>query len=300
MPTKVNAVSPTGGPLVWLDMDQPTLDQAYNQAAYATNRQQLLDRYVTRSNITRALRGNPLRRAYGDSEIEQLDIYTCDIPGAPINIFIHGGAWRLGSASECGFFADLFNNAGAHLVVPDFISVEQAGGTLFPMVEQVRKSIAWVHANAHTFGGDRCRIYLSGTSSGAHLAAVALTSDWFEYGLPQDVFKGALLCSGIYDLEPVRRSARSAYVRFTDGMVEQLSPQRHLDRLNTPLIVVYGSLETPEFQRQSQAFAQAVKERGLTVELQQAEGYNHFEIHETLGDPYDVLGRAVLRQMAVR
>ena len=298
--TEVNAAPSQAGVAVWLDMDQATLDKAYNQAAYATNRQQLLDRWVTRSNITRALRGNPLRRAYGNSDFEHLDIYPCDTSPAPINIFIHGGAWRLGSASDCGFFADLFNNAGAHLVVPDFINVEQAGGTLFPMVEQVRKSIAWVHANAHTFGGDRFRMYLSGTSSGAHLAAVALTSDWFEYGLTQDVFEGALLCSGIYDLEPVRRSARSAYVRFTDGMVEQLSPQRHLERLNTPLIVVYGSLETPEFQRQSRAFAQAVKERGLTVELQMAEGYNHFEIHETLGDPYDVLGRAVLRQMELQ
>jgi arylformamidase len=294
-----NAEAPPS-PLVWLDMDQATLDKAYDQAAYAANRRQLLDRFVIRSNITRTLRGNPLRRAYGKSEIEQLDIYTCRAPSAPINIFVHGGAWRLGSASECGFFADLFNGAGAHLVVPDFINVEQAGGTLFPMADQVLKSIAWVHANAHTFGGDAGRIYLSGTSSGAHLAAVALTSDRIEYGLPRDVFKGALLCSGIYDLEPVRRSARSAYVRFTEEMVERLSPQRHLDRLNTPLIVVYGSLETPEFQRQSRTFGQAVEERGLPIELHLAEGYNHFEIHETLGDPYDVLGRAVLRQMALR
>ncbi|HEV7611784.1 MAG TPA: alpha/beta hydrolase [Steroidobacteraceae bacterium] len=301
MSAEVNSVpAPDGGSLVWLDMDQTALDKAYNQGAYASNRQQLLDRYVARSNATRALRGNPLRRAYGNSEIEQLDIYVCDAPAAPINIFIHGGAWRLGSASECGFFAELFCDAGAHLVVPDFIGVEQAGGSLFPMVEQVRKSIAWVHANAHTFNGDRRRIYLSGTSSGAHLAAVALTSDWLAHRLPHDVFLGALLCSGIYDLEPVRRSSRSAYVRFTDEMVERLSPLRHLDRLHTPLIVVYGSLETPEFQRQSQAFAQAVKERGLTVELHLAEGYNHFEIHETLGDPYDVLGRAVLGQMGLR
>ncbi len=300
MSAEVNAAAPPGGPLVWLNMDQAALDKAYNQAAYAANRQQLLNRYVTRSNITRALRGNPLRRAYGNSEIEQLDIYTCDSPGAPINIFIHGGAWRLGSASDCGFFAELFNDAGAHLVVPDFISVEQGGGSLFPMVEQVRRAIAWVYANAHTFGGDRHRIYLSGTSSGAHLAAVALTSGWLDYGLPQDAFQGALLCSGIYDLEPVRRSSRSTYVLFTDEMVDKLSPQRHLDRLNTPLSVVYGSLETPEFQRQSRMFAQAVLDRGLPVELHLAEGYNHFEIHETLGDPYDVLGRAVLRQMALR
>jgi arylformamidase len=289
-----------GGPPVWLDMDQAALDKAYDQAAYAPNRQQLLDRYVTRSNLTRELRGTPLRFPYGDSETEQLDIYACDAPCAPINIFIHGGAWRRGSAKDCGFVAELFNRAGAHLVVPDFINVEQTQGELFPMVEQVRKSIAWVYANTHRFSGNRSRIYLSGWSSGAHLAAVALTSDWLEHGLPNDVFRGALLCSGMYDLEPVRRSSRSTYVRFTDEMIEKLSPQRHLERLKTPLIVVCGSLETPEFQRQSREFAQAVKDHGLPVEYHLAQCYNHFEIHETLGNPYDVLGRAVLRQMALR
>ncbi len=238
-----------------------------------------------------------MRQAYGPTPIEQLDIYAANRPNAPVNIFIHGGAWRSGAAKDCGLFADLFNDAGVHLVVPDFTSVEDAAGSLFPLADQVRRAIAWVVANVGDFGGARDRIYLSGTSSGAHLAAVAMTTDWHQFGLPASPFKGGLICSGIYDLEPVKRSARSAYVAFTDEMVKQLSPLRHLDRLSTPLVVIYGSLETPEFQRQLREFAQAAQERGMPVELQRAEGYNHFEIHETLGDPYDVLGRAVLRQM---
>jgi arylformamidase len=298
-PAAQPASEPAKGTLVWLDMDQEALDKAYNQAAYAVNRQQMLDRYISRSDITRAIRGEPLRKRYGPSEIEGLDIYRAPQEGAPINIFIHGGAWKLGFARECGMFADLFNEAGAHLVVPDFTSVEQVGGDLFPMVEQVRRAIAWVVSHAKSFGGDPKRIYLSGTSSGAHLAAVALTSDWSDYGLPRDAFKGALLCSGIYDLEPVRRSARSSYVRITDEAAQKLSPQHNLHLLSTPLVVVYGSLETPEFKRQSKEFAEAVDKAGYLTELQYAEGYNHFEIHETLGDPYDVLGRAVLRQMGL-
>ncbi|MDB5798770.1 MAG: hypothetical protein JWP36_2672 [Paucimonas sp.] len=293
------AGAPAARPLVWLDMDQEALDKAYNQAAYAANRQQLLDRYARRSDITRALRGEPARAQYGPSEIEGLDIYRAPADNAPINIFIHGGAWRLSTARECGFFADLFNGAGAHLVVPDFTSVETVGGDMFPMVEQVRRSIAWVVNNARSFGGDPKQIYVSGTSSGAHLAAAALTADWSDYGISADAFKGALLCSGIYDLEPVRRSARGAYVRFTDEMVEKLSPLRNLHRLSTPLVVVYGDLETPEFQRQSREFAEAVRKTGYLSELVYAQGYNHFEIHETLGDPYDVLGRAVLKQMGL-
>jgi arylformamidase len=76
-----------------------------------------------------------------------------------------------------------------------------------------------------------------------------------------------------------------------------LSPQRHLDKLNAPVIVAYGALETPEFQRQSRDFAAAVKAAGKPVRLLVGEGYNHFEIPETLANPYGLLGRAVLAQM---
>ena len=40
-----------------------------------------------------------------------------------------------------------------------------------------------------------------------------------------------------------------------------------------------------------------MKDAGKPVELIVAEGYNHFEIAETLGNPYGILGRAVFEQM---
>ena len=73
--------------------------------------------------------------------------------------------------------------------------------------------------------------------------------------------------------------------------------QRHLDRLNAPLIVSHGTLESPEFQRQARDFAAAVKAAGKPVELLVGDDYNHFEIFETLATPYGLLGRAVLEQM---
>jgi arylformamidase len=167
-----------------------------------------------------------------------------------------------------------------------------------PMAAQVRSAVAWVYRNARGFGGDPDRLYVSGHSSGGHLAGVVLTTDWRkDFGLPADTVKGGLCCSGIYDLKPARLSARSAYVKFTDEMEHALSSQRHLDRLNAPVIVAHGTLETPEFQRQSRDFAAAVKAAGKPVRLIVGEGYNHFEILETLASPYGVLGRAALEQM---
>jgi len=232
--------------------------------------------------------GHPLNKLYAGAIF----------PNAPINIFIHGGAWRGGLARDSGYPAELFVHAGAHYVVPDFINVMEADGSLMPMAEQVRRAVAWVYRNAKEFGGDANRLYISGHSSGAHLAGVVLVTDWQkEFDLPADTVKGGLLCSGMYDLKPVRLSARSSYVKFTDEMEHALSTRRHIDRLNCPVVVAHGTLETPEFQRQTRDFAAAVKAAGKPVQFLIGQGYNHFEIFETLANPYGLLGRAALEQM---
>ena len=63
------------GPKVFLDYDQAELDAAYNQASYAPNMQQLQARARSNSDRIRARLGQPMRSAYGPTEIERLDIY---------------------------------------------------------------------------------------------------------------------------------------------------------------------------------------------------------------------------------
>ena len=126
------------------------------------------------------------------------------------------------------------------------------------------------------------------------------TTDWErEHALPRDLVKGYTLSSGMYDLQAPRLSKRSAYVKFTDEAERALSPQRHLERLAAPIVLLYGSLETPEFKRQTEEFAAALQAAGKPVRLIHAEGYNHFELGETLANPYAPLGRAVLEQMGL-
>ena len=105
--------------------------------------------------------------------------------------------------------------------------------------------------------------------------------------------------SGMYDLTPVRLSARNAYVAFDDVTVSALSPIRYLDRLHAPVIVAYGTCETPEFRRQNSEFAAGVENAGKKVRLLVGELYNHFELPETLCNPYGLLGRAALDLMGL-
>jgi arylformamidase len=288
------------GPRVWLDMDQKELDDAYDQRVYAPNWDQIQRRRASESERVRARLGPPKRIAYGTTPHEMLDIYQARTGNAPVVVFVHGGAWRFGNAHDSSYGAEPFVRAGAHFVVLDFANVIESGGDLMAMVEQVRRGVAWTARNAASFGGDPGRLYVTGHSSGAHLGGCALITEWEkDFGLPRDTLKGATLCSGMYDLKPVRLSKRSEYVKFTDAVEEGLSAQRHLDRITCPVTLLHGTLETPEFQRQTREFAAALKAAGKPVKLIVAEHYNHFEIGETLNNPYGPFGSAALEMMGL-
>ena len=285
-------------------MDQAALDAAYDQARYAPNMAQVLERYAANSEAVRSRIGQPQRFAYGPSPVEALDVYRTGQAAAPVCIFIHGGAWRGGLAKNNAFAAETLVQAGAHFVVPDFAWVQDVAGNLMPIADQLRRAVIWVYKNAHRFGGDPQRLYVCGHSSGAHFAAVLLTTDWSSFldddaKLPVKLLQGGLCCSGMYDLKPVRLSARSAYVRFTDAVEQALSPQRHLQQLRVPVVVAYGSLESPEFQRQARDFKTAVQAAGKPARLVALEGLNHFEAIETLAAPDGFLRRALLEQMGL-
>jgi len=286
------------GPPVWMDMDQVELDAAYTQILYAPLQGQITRRLATSSELALARLGAPRREAYGPTAPEKLDIHRTARPNAPIFVFIHGGAWLGGEARHYAYAAEMFVSAGAHFVALDFVAIEPAGGDLRVMADQVRRGAAWICKNAASFGGDASRLYIGGHSSGGHLCGVTLVTDWQkDFGLPADIIKGGLCMSGMYDMKPVRLSRRGSYVRFTDEMEQAMSSQRHLDLLRAPVTVTYGTNETPEFQRQSRDFAAAVRAAGKPVELIEAADYNHFEMMESLGNPYGPNGRAALALM---
>ena len=230
IPCQLGPLPHQKGPLVWMDMDQIELDAAYDQRFYAPMGDQIQKRVASISNAVRARLGEPLRLSYGPSELEKLDIYRARKPTAPIFLFVHGGSWRGGSARNNAYPAEMFVNAGANFIAIDFIDIKQAGGDLRAMAAQVRSAVAWVYKNAASFGADANRLYVGGRSSGAHLTAVALVTDWERnYGVAADIVKGGICSSGMYDLKPVRLSKRSSFIGLTDEMEESMSPKRHLD-----------------------------------------------------------------------
>jgi arylformamidase len=289
----------TKGPLVWMDMDQHELDEAYDQSVYAFNQRFVQERRNERNEMMARVLGKPDRIAYGAGDKEKVDIYKTKRANAPVMIFLHGGQWLSGTSAQGAYHAEPFVNAGAHFVNVEFNNLPETNSDLNPMVDQCRRAVAWVYRNAKSFGGDPNALHLSGFSSGGHLGGCVVITEWEKQGLPRDILKGAVLASGMYDLKPVRLSKRSSFVTIDDATEQALSAIRHLDKVHTPLVLTVGLLETPEFQRQSRDFAAALTKAGKPVKLIAAKGHNHFEMGESLSNPYGIMGRVSMEMMGL-
>jgi arylformamidase len=235
---------------------------------------------------------------YGESEAERFDFFPAAKPNAPLVVFIHGGAWKLSGTADYCAAAGTFVDAGINYAVLDFACIPTV--RMPDMVEQVRRAVAWIYSNAASLGIDGERIFVTGHSSGAHLTGCVLVTDWQgEHDLPPDIVKGGFCMSGMYELAPVMLSARSAYLQLTAAEVERYSSERHLDRLNCPVIVAHGDQESPEFQRQARDFAAALKPAGKLAAFLVLPGVNHFQAAEQLVDPTGAVSKAVFRMIGL-
>jgi arylformamidase len=263
---------------VFLDYDQKALDEQYEQRTWVPHADEIINRFGVASDAVRTRIGEPRTERYGPSAIETLDIYG---QSEKALVFVHGGAWKRQSKRGNAFAAETMVQAGAAYVALDFALLPSV--TLPEMVAQVCRGVDWVRRHLSS------EVVLCGHSSGSHLAACALTRT--------DSVKQALLVSGIYDLLPVRLSARNGYVRLDEKLEDEYSAIRHADRIGCPVTLAWAEHEAAEFARQSREFSSALKLAGKLTQAMVGKGLNHFEMIETLADPDSPLGRAALNML---
>jgi arylformamidase len=284
---------------LFLNYDQHALDEAYDQRIWAPDSAKVIARYATDSAEARKTHP-PTTISYGQSDAETLDIFSPKGADAstryPVMVFVHGGAWRALSKDDASAPAPAFVDNGCLYVALNFANIPAA--RMPDMANQCRNAMLWIHRNIARFGGDPSRIFVSGHSSGAHLGAVLLTTDWSSYQAPAKLIKGGVMMSGMYELYPVMLSSRSSYVRLNEREIADLSPLRHMDKLNCPVLVVNGDRESPEFQRQAKEFATVLAGMGMSSGHVVLPGKNHFEVPEEFNDANSALSKSVLAMMS--
>ena len=286
-----------GGPKIYLDYDQKELDDQYNQRVLVPDAEDYIAADRAESARVRAKLDCRIDVAYGPGEDQKLDLFPARAPGAPVAVYMHGGAWTRSDKAVEGFMAESFVAAGAAFASVNFSLCPKVG--LDELVRQAREAVVWCRRNAGSFGGDAERLFIAGHSSGGHVGGMMVVTDWTAHGLPRGPIKGALLCSGMYDLEPVRLSARNEYLELDEAAARRNSAIHHIPDDGCPLVIGYGGGEQREFRRQSRAFAAAWRARGLTVNEIDLPGVNHFALRRYFNDPDGPILKATFAMMGV-
>lgn len=228
--------------------------------------------------------------SYGSGEDELIDVFPAG-DGGPVHVFVHGGYWQELSRRYASLPAPGFVRRGVTFCAPGYTLAPKA--TLSEIVDQVRRAIAHVACEVKSDGAS---LVVSGSSAGAHLAAMAAASDWAELGFGRSPIDGLVLVSGVFDLRPLV----DTYVNDALGLDSEeswrLSPARVVGEVArvASVVVAVGEVETNAFRRQSERFAASLRDVGADVTFVDVGGRNHFDIVEDLSDPMTTLGAAVV------
>ena len=229
----------------------------------------LVAAWERRSAILRRQYGGTLDLSYGPRPRNRIDFLKSGAPDAPTLIFLHGGYWQMRSKEAFTFVASGPLSAG--------INVALVGYTLAPeisideMVAEIRRALDWLVLGLPALGADPSKIFLSGWSAGAHLAAVAMD---------HPSVRGCVAISGIYDLEPMRHCYVNDKLRLDEDAAQRNSPIRQQSSPALPLAVVVGGAEVPLMYQQSADYAAERAKCGLPVAFHEIPGADHFSILE--------------------
>ncbi|MEM8553046.1 MAG: alpha/beta hydrolase [Pseudomonadota bacterium] len=261
---------------IYRGMNQSKLDAQYDQRTLVPHAGEYMARWAERSASIIAAKG-PETLRYGEGPNEIMLVFG-DGPsaGAGAHLHLHGGAWRQLSAGQTAFVASGLLGAGVPVAVADFSLAPAAA--LGAIVEEVRRAFLCL---AERFGS----VGVSAHSSGCHLAGMLLDPAWQESAGVKGALRGLVLASGVYDLEPVRLSARNTYLSLSEEEAAALSPHLHLPKGPPPATLLWGDGELDEFQRQSRAFAAALRAAGGEARELVLPGLNHFDVYDSFAEP---------------
>ncbi|MDX8490414.1 alpha/beta hydrolase [Mesorhizobium sp. VK22B] len=223
----------------------------------------------------------------------KLDVYARDrATGAPVVLFIHGGAWRLGNRNNVNAKPGFLLANGFLFVSIDYRMLPKAD--VATQASDVEKAYAYVRANIAKYGGDPDRIVVMGHSAGCHLAALT----GFRGGLP-GVAGLVLDDTEAYDIEALAKAQggtlRPIYAQaFSDpSQWRALSPATYIGKgKHPPVFIAYS--KAPIRAAVARDLADRLRTGGTKVTLFDGSAYSHMAINRRVGEDGDALTAAVM------
>ena len=240
----------------------------------------------TRLAEAKALKGI----SYGSNK---LDLYTPGSDNAPVIVYVHGGAWRLGNRGEGRPVAEAFNSLGYAVASIDYSLSADAER----QAREVGQAVSWVKSNISRYGGNSSRVAVMGHSAGCHLASLAVLS-----GLAPPVSALVANDTGAYDIAylakisggrlPILYSALNTPAKW-----RQWSPISYVGGAGgMPVLVAWSGAKFRVAV--STRFADALASHGHPVTRFNGTGYSHFSIRSGMSKRGDRLNTAITQFLA--
>lgn len=206
-------------------------------------------------------------------------------PGRPLVVFFYGGSWQFGDRAQYRFVGQALAARGIVALLPDYR--HHPAATFDQIVADAASAAAWARAHAAELGADPARIYLSGHSAGAHLAALLATdARWLApHGLKPRDFAGVVGVAGPYDFLPL-----------TDAkLIELFGPPEHyaatqpvnfVDGDEPPFLLLHGARDHTVRPHNSTSLAARLEALHEPATLRMYPGIGHTRILMSLSDSY--------------
>lgn len=246
---------------------------------------------------------------YGTDPNQKLDIYhEKGKTGQPVIIFIHGGGWTNGDKSDVRYGGPTWLSLGYTVV-----SVNYRLGPQNPhpaQIEDCAKALKWVIENIKEYGGDPNRISITGHSAGGHLAALLVTDkEWsMKYNIEMNRVKCCIPISGIYDFSLKENYYHPWMEMFTDNLFsglpniqaskEHASAIEHITGDEPPVLIIQGGDDWLVPKSNAIFFFNALKAKGIKVELEIIKGIWHCNAFANYGDSGNITTELVNRFLA--
>ena len=225
----------------------------------------------------------------GGSEQNRLDLYLPDPAQGPVPvvIWIHGGAWQMGSKDDC---------QAVPLVLKGFalasINYRLSPQAAFPaQIEDCKAAIRWLRAHADKYHLDGQHVGVWGESAGGHLAALLGTSgnmkawdasggcldqssrvqavcDWFG---PSDF----TVTIDKADISAVKRLLGDPPATDLKEKAAAASPITYVSNTAAPFLIFHGDKDETVPVDQSQRLADALHKAGVETSLEIVQGAGH-------------------------
>jgi acetyl esterase len=205
----------------------------------------------------------------------------------PLHVFLHGGGWCVGDLDQrdprCRSIA-----AGAGCTVAS-VDYRMAPENAYPVpLEDSYAALAWLVEHADEVGIDPTRVSIGGESAGANLAALVallardrsgppLVFQWLDVPATDLTLSQPSidrLGSGYGLTKADMEEYRAAYLRDVDPKDVYVSPLFYDDLSDLPPALI-ATMELDPLQDDGTAYAQRLREAGVSVEHHHLEGMVH-------------------------